>query len=203
MVFYRKDTMKSLQFILVVFTTTLYSNFAIAGVFKCTDASGNTSYQASSCAKKNKSVVINIRTGVSTDLPNKDKQKAISVELEKQQKKGEENQKALEAKRKKDSEEQSAINQQLIKDNPIQYSAFAIPPYIIDKLPELVKPHKNRLPEIEKFRRLAAKKALANGECFRVESDELSIKSKPENLFFSIDCSSAKTFIFSEAELSE
>jgi hypothetical protein len=67
----------------------------------------------------------------------------------------------------------------------------------------VVKHYETRLPEIEKFRRLAAKKALATGECVRVESDELSAKSSSEQLVFSVDCSSAKTFYFNEKELAE
>ncbi len=203
MIFERKDTMKLIQFILVALATTLFSNHVIAGVYKCTDTGGNTTYQASPCAKENKAVEIDIKTGGATEVTDKDEQKEVNIELEKQKQKEEENKKALEAKRKKDTEEQSALNQQMVKDNPIQYSAFSIPPYIIDKLSKLIKPYKARLPEIEKYRRLAAQKALATGECFRVESDELSIKSKLENLIFSIDCSSAKTFIYSETELLE
>jgi hypothetical protein len=194
--------MKLIQFT-VMLATALFSNTLLAGVYKCTDAEGNTSYQSSPCAKENKAVEINIQTGGSTDLSDKDQQKTKDLELEKQQKKELENKLALEAKLKKDTAEQSALNQQLIKNNPIQYTAFAIPPYIIGKLPELVKPYESRLPEIEKNRRLAAQKALATGECIRVESDELSAKSKPDNIVISIDCSSAKTFYYSEAELSK
>ena len=195
--------MKSIQSVVVVMGGLFFSSSIFAGVYKCSDGLGNTSYQANPCAEENTAVEINVKTGGATDLSIKEKKKEIDAEFKKQQE--DKNQKLieLEVKRKKDAAEQSALNQQLIKDNPIQYSAFAIPPYRSEKLPVLVKTYEMRLPEIEKFRRFAAKKALGTGECVRVESDELSVKSSSEQLVFSVDCSSAKTFYFNEKELSE
>lgn len=195
--------MKLAQSIVVMFATTFFSNNLLAGVFKCTDGQGNTSYQSAPCAKAHKALEIDINTGGSTDLTIQLKQKEADIALKKQQETEQKNKIALEAKRNNDATEQSAINQQLIKNNPIQYTAFAIPPYLADKLPPLVKEYETRLPDIEKFRRLAAQKALATGDCRRVESDVLSVKSTIDQLVFSVDCSSAKTFYFNETELSK
>ncbi len=180
---------------------TLGSGYSLASVYKCTDEQGKTAYQATPCAEEKKALKIDFKTGQSVDLAARMKQQQQQVEQKKQQEIERQNAITKETKRQKDAIEQSAINQQLIKNNTIQYTAFAIPPYQHDKLPEQVKPFESRLPDIEKFRRLAAQKALATGNCTRVESDQLSIRSKLDNLVFSIDCSSAKNFQFSEAEL--
>jgi len=58
-----------------------------------------------------------------------------------------------------------------------------------------------RLPDIERFRRLAAEKALATNQCGRVEAAELNSKSTDDALVFLVDCSSAKKYYFSEQEL--
>jgi len=197
--------MKLVQSITVMIVTALFSGSSYSGVYKCTDEFGKTAYQSSPCAEENKAIAINIKTGSQTDLSLQLKQKLKNKQQEQEEQKQREaelKQKIeREAKRKKDFAEQSELNQQLIKNNPIQFSAFAIPPYTLDSLPTLVKQHEQRLPEIVKFRRLAAQKALSTGECKRVESAELSVRSKPDQLVFSIDCSSAKTFFFNEAEL--
>jgi len=185
----------------------LFSSHSIASVYKCTDTHGKTSYQSSPCAEEKTALKIDMTTGGSTNLTVRLKQQQQEqqkeLELKKQQEIEQKQQLVKEANRVKESNEQSAINQQLIKDNPIQYSAFAIPPYQHDKLSSLVKSFEARLPEIEKFRRIAAQKALATGNCKRVESDQLNIKSQINQLVFSIDCSTSKTFHFNEAELAK
>ncbi|MDX8130349.1 DUF4124 domain-containing protein [Methylomonas sp. OY6] len=176
-----------------------------AGVFKCTDASGHTNYQSSPCTVEHKAVQMNTKTGSSVDLNALERQQAAEAELKKQQSAQEqaEQQAKLDAiaKNKQDARVQSEMTQTLIKQNPMQFSAFAIPPYDPEKLPAQVKPFETRLPEVEKFRRLAAQKALASGECQRIETDELTGKSKPDQLNFLINCSSGKTFLFNEADL--
>ena len=193
--------MKLVQSIVVMLVATLFSGISYSGVYKCTDDQGNTAYQSSPCALENKALEIDIKTGGKTDISLQLKQKEQEQEDLKQQEAEQKKQVEQETQRKKDLAEQSEINQQLIKNNPIQFTAFAIPPYTPDKLPELVKKYEVRLPEIEKFRRLSAQKALSTGECNRVEAADLSVKSKPEQLVFSINCSTAKTFYFNEAEL--
>jgi hypothetical protein len=195
--------MKTVQSLVVILATSLFSSTSFSGVFKCTDNQGNTAYQSSPCAQEKNALEIDIKTGGQTDLSLQLKQKKQEQEAQKQQKAELQKKIEQEAQRKKDLAEQSKINQQLIKNNPIQFTAFAIPPYTPDNLPELVKLHELRLPEIEKFRRIAAQKALSTGECTRVEAAELSVKSKPEKLVFSINCSSAKTFFFNETELAK
>ncbi|WP_020484389.1 DUF4124 domain-containing protein [Methylomonas sp. MK1] len=176
-----------------------------AGVFKCTDASGHTNYQSSPCTVEHKAVQMNTKTGSSVDLNALERQQAAEAELKKQQSAQEqaEHQTKLDAiaKNKQDARVQSEMTQTLIKQNPMQFSAFAIPPYDPEKLPAQVKPFETRLPDVEKFRRLAAQKALASGECQRIEADELTGKSKPDQLNFLINCSSGKTFLFNEADL--
>jgi hypothetical protein len=187
--------------ILYLLVATFASGQSVASVYKCTDKNGKIAYQSSPCATAEKALKIDMKTGQSIDLAVRLKQKQDELELKKQRADERLKQQAAEAKRIADTIEQSALNQQLIKDNPIQYTAFAIPPYRYDRLPELVKPFESRLPEIEKFRRIAAQKALASGGCIRVESDQLSIKSQLEQLVFSIDCSTAKSYHYNETEL--
>jgi hypothetical protein len=97
--------------------------------------------------------------------------------------------------------DESAKNQFLIKNNPQKFSAFAIPPYKFDDLTPLVKSYQSRLPDIERMRRLAAEKALATGQCGRVEAAELNPKSTKNALVILVDCSSAKKFYVSEQEM--
>ena len=193
--------MKLVRLLVVLMAVSFFSTSIFAGVFKCKDENGKTAYQSAPCAEENEAHAIDVKTGGVTNLAIEKSKRAAALDLIKQQ--DAEKQKILKlvAIRKKDAAEQSALNQQLIKNNPKQYSAFAIPPYQTEKLTALVERYKDRLPEIEKFRRLAAQKALATGECNRVEVDELSVDSKPGQLVFSVDCSTAKTFNFNETEL--
>ena len=197
--------MKVVHSLVVMLATSLFSGTSYSGVYKCTDEQGKTAYQSSPCAEEKKAIEIDIKTGGQTDLSLQIQQELKKKEQElkdQKQKKAEHKEKIeREAKRKKDFVEQSELNKLLVKNNPIQYSAFAIPPYTLDNLPALVKQYEARLPEIEKFRRLASQKALLTGECKRVETAELSVKSKPQQLVLSIDCSSTKKFFFNEAEL--
>ncbi len=195
--------MKVSLFILASF----FSANSIAGVFKCTDSTGNTSYQAKPCEKQKQAFEMNIKTGSKIDLTQQQNRQKLNEEQKQQQKQQQERQRQLLAQkieqRKKATLAESAITQALIKNSPKQYSAFAIPPYTPDKLPPLVKQFEPRLPEIEKFRRLAALKALNSGHCQRVEADELNIKSQKQQLVFLVDCSSGKSFYFNESELTK
>lgn len=193
--------MKLVQAVVIILAAALFSSPTFARVYKCTDAEGGTQYRATPCAKANRVSEINMATGGLTDLAIKHQKQKLEDELAKQQATDEKKKIKLEEKRIKNSIKQSKLNQQLIRNNPIRFSAYAIPPYAPDALPELVKTYEARLPEIEKLRRLAALKALASGECKRVEGNELSIKSKAGQLVFSVDCSSAKTFHYSESDL--
>lgn len=178
-----------------------------AGVYKCTDGAGNTHYQSSPCTEESKAVQINTKTGSKVDLTEMESQKALETEQKKREdaQKQEEEQARLDAivQRKQRTQQEHDLTQTLIKQNPNQFSAYAIPPYDPDKLPNSVKPYEERLPEIERFRRLAAQKALATGKCQRVEADELNTKSTQEELVFLINCSSGASYYFNESELTE
>lgn len=179
----------------------LVSVNAFSGVYKCTDAGGKTQYQSKPCAEAEEAFEMNIKTGTALDLNEQRKKEAM---MEEQQEQLQQQQQMLEQqlqKRKQESLAQSEITQALIKNNPKQYSAFAIPPYDPENLPALVKQFEKRLPDIEKFRRLAAQKALLSGQCQRVEADELNIKSQKDMLVFLVDCSTGKSFYFNETEL--
>ncbi len=187
------------KFVLVV--AALFSCSSFAGVFKCTDAAGNTSYQSTPCKEEKQAFEMNIKTGSAVDLTQQRKQEELAEEEQLRLQQEEQQRLADSERRKKETIAESEITQALIKDNPRQYSAFAIPPYNPDKLPPLVKQFERRLPDVEKFRRLAAQKALASGQCSRVEADELNIKSRIDRLVFQIECSSGKTLYIDEAEL--
>ncbi|WP_411725378.1 DUF4124 domain-containing protein [Methyloglobulus sp.] len=183
----------------------LFSVQLSAGVYKCTDASGNKIYRSKPCTQGQSKVELNVKTGSSTDLNAKESQEALSQ----QEKEAQEAQKKLEnqeqlqkqAAFKQSAMDESAKNQFLIKNNPQKFSAFAIPPYKFDDLPPLVKIYQNRLPDIERMRRLAAERTLATGQCGRVEAVELNPKSTKNALVILVDCSSAKKFYVSEQEL--
>ncbi|MDD2759118.1 MAG: DUF4124 domain-containing protein [Methylomonas sp.] len=178
-----------------------------AGVYKCTDADGQTHYQSSPCTEQDKAVQINIKTGSKVDLNAEESQKLQQQEERKQQEtlhQAEEQAKSEAiAQRKQMTKAESELTQTLIKQNPTQFSAYAVPPYDPDNLPKDVKPFEERLPDIEKFRRLAAQKALATGKCQRVEADELNAKSTKTQLVFLINCSSGATYYYNESELTE
>lgn len=178
-----------------------------AGVYKCTDADGQTHYQSSPCTEEGKAVQINTKTGSQVDLNALENQKAQATEQKKQQEaqRQAEEQARLDAiaQRKQLAQAQTELTQALIKQNPMQFSAYAIPPYNPDDLPKLAKPFEERLPDIEKFRRMAAQKALATGKCQRVEADELNARSSKEQLVFLINCSSGTAYYYTESELTE
>lgn len=190
----------------LVFVFALCLSFdSWAGVYKCTDASGHTDYQSSPCSEEHKAIQMNTKTGGSVDVSAQEQQQALSAEQQKQQelqKQAEEQAKLEEiAQRKRLAQAESELTQTLIKQNPQQFSAYAIPTYDPDKLPALLKQFESRLPDIEKFRRFAAQKALATGKCQRVEADELNLKSKQDLLVFLVNCSSGGSFYFNETEL--
>jgi hypothetical protein len=184
---------------------TLISLELSAGVYKCVDAKGNKIYKSVPCEAGQSKQEVNLKTGSTTDLDAIEQQKAQTLQEQEAQAELKKQQEA-EAKRKQtefeqNAKDESAKNQFLVKNNPQKYSPFAIPPYKLEDLNPLVKQYEIRLPDIEKFRRLAAEKALATGECGRVESVELNQKSTKESLVILVDCSSAKKFYVTEQEL--
>jgi hypothetical protein len=176
-----------------------------AEVFKCADSTGHIHYQSQPCKEEHKALQLNPKTGSSLDLNEQERQKAINAEQRKQQelqRLAEENAKMEVASQiKEQARAESKLTQTMVKQNPLQFSAYAIPAYDPDKLPDYVKPFGDKLPDIEKYRRLAAQKALATGKCQRVESDELTNRSKPDALIFLINCSSGANLYFNQTEL--
>jgi hypothetical protein len=183
----------------------LISAVTQAEVFKCTDSSGKTVYRAGPCAPGQGNIQINLKTGASTDMNDQMQQEKIqnqeNLAKQEQEKQEQKLQEQRIAKLKQDARDESAKNQFVIKNNPKLYSPFAIPPYDLEELPPLVKGYGNKLPEIERFRRIAAEKALTSDQCGRVEAAELNIKSTSDSLVFLIDCSSGQKFYFNEQEL--
>jgi hypothetical protein len=185
---------------------SLFSACAFAKIYKCTDVNGKTNYQSKSCDQTYKAVQINIKTGGSSSTNELDQEKQV-IEQKKQNEQNEQLEQELLLKKqtqlKQDAMSESAKNQFLIKNNPEKYSAFSIPSYAPDQLSDLVKNYQSRLPDIERLRRQAAEKALASGQCIRIEASELHGKSTKNTLVFSVDCSSGKNFHFTEQELTK
>ncbi|MDZ4149459.1 DUF4124 domain-containing protein, partial [Methylicorpusculum sp.] len=150
------------------------------------------------CANNQNAVEINFKTGAGIDKNTEQSQQAElqeSKELEEIERQQKKQQLLIEAKI------ESETNQQLIKDNPDKYSAYAIPPYDPDNLSDVVKKFEARLNDVEKLRRLAAEKVLSTGQCTRVESSELNIKSTLEKLVILVDCSTGRGISLTEDEL--
>jgi hypothetical protein len=181
---------------------SLFSTCTFAGIYKCTDINGKTDYQSKPCDPQHKTVQINVKTGSSAEL-DEEKQKQDLAKKEQDENLEKEQKLKKQAQLKQDAMSESAKTQFLIKNNPERFSAFSIPPYVLDQLPDLVKEYQTRLPDIERLRRQAAEKALASGQCTRVEASELHAKSTKPALVFSVSCSSGKSFYFTEQELAK
>jgi len=184
---------------------SLFSAYASAGIYKCTDANGNKEYRSSPCQTGHTNVELNVKTGTATNLDDKNNQQASAQKeqqaIQEKQKLEQEQLLKKQANSNREAINESAKNQFLIKNNPGKFSAYAIPPYVPGKLTDLVKTYQDRLPEIERLRRQAAEKALASNQCGRIESVELNSKSTKDTLMFLINCSSGKSFYFKDQEL--
>jgi hypothetical protein len=197
--------MKLMLFISISFFSVFTAS---AEVYKCiNNATAKIDYQAQPCPTGYSNVEVDLTSGKETDLDEasakksfEEKQRLATLEqLEREKQEIERKQALLRQAAKAETEK----NQQLIKENPDRYSAFAIPPYLPDNLPELVKPYENRLPDIERFRRVASEEALDSEQCGRVEAAELNQRTTANSLVFLIDCSTGAKFYFSEYELNE
>jgi hypothetical protein len=180
-----------------------FSVSTFAGIYKCTEVGGKTNYQSKPCDSEQKTEQINIKTGDSIDAPDQASQNQALVQKELDEKSEQELLLKKQTQLKQDAQSESAKNQFLIKNNPEKYSIFSIPPYVPDQLSELVKNYQNRLPDIERFRRLATEKALLTSQCNRVEASELHGDSTKTALVFLVNCSSGKSFFFNEQELAK
>jgi hypothetical protein len=180
-----------------------FSICTYAGIYKCTDINGKTNYQSKPCDSEQKTEQINIKTGDTIDSPDPGIQNQAIVQKELAEKSEQEQLLKKQNQLKQDAHNESAKNQFVIKNNPDKYSAFSIPPYDPEQLPELVKNYQNKLPDIERLRRLAAEKALLTGQCNRVEASELHANSAKNSLVFLVNCSSGKSLYFTEQELAK
>lgn len=195
-----------MRFTLIIFGCFVSSYvFAANSIYKCVDAAGKKNYQSTPCRPGFSNTTLNIATGSSTNLDEEKKQQELKQQTEQakleEQKMTEQQRAERQANINKEAIAESENNQILIRSEPQKYSAFAIPPYIPDKLSDVVKPFQDRLASIERFRRSAAQKALASSQCERVEASELDVKSTKEMLHFLVNCSTGKTFNFNEQDL--
>ena len=195
-----------MRFILLILAC-FFSSHAVAGIYKCTGEKGDTEYRSSPCQTGQSNVEINIKTGTETDLDEKNKEQAMAQKDQQAAREKQALEKELllrkQADAEKEARDESEKNQLLIKNNPDKFSAYAIPPYVPGKLSALVQAFQARLADIERFRRQAAEKALASGQCGRVESVELHTKSTQDALMFFVNCSSGQSFYYQEQELTE
>ncbi len=187
--------------ITLLILASLFSACTSAQIYKCTGINGKTDYQAKPCDSEHKTAQINVKTGDSTEEPDQQNQSQLLAQQEQQKILEQEQLQKKQNQLKQEALSESAKNQFLIKNNPDKFSAFSIPPYVPDQLPNLVKNYQHKLPEIERLRRFAAEKALATGQCTRVEASELHSKSSKQALVFLVNCGSGKSFYFTEQEL--
>ncbi|MGR9073375.1 MAG: DUF4124 domain-containing protein [Gammaproteobacteria bacterium] len=181
------------------------TGFAWAGVYKCTDAEGKTTYQKSPCTDKKNAKEINVLTGTHktiTDDSLLKEEEARAVEAKRQEIERQKLEKKIrKEKLLKEAREESRKNLAWIDSHKEEFSPYAIPPYSEKNAPDIVANFESRLPEIERFRRDVARKALADGQCDRVEASELDTKSSLDLLIFRIDCSNGSRLFFSELDV--
>jgi hypothetical protein len=175
-------------------------------VYKCVESTGKKDYQSTPCKSGNvNSTLLNIKTGGYTNLDEEKKQQESKQQGEQakleEQKLTKQQQIEKQASIDKEAIAESAKNQELVKSDSKQFSAYAIPPYQPDKLPDLVQNYRARLADIERLRRTAAEKALSSNQCGRVEEVALDAKSTKTLLAFLINCGSGKAFYYTEEDL--
>ncbi len=191
-----------MKFLLLILTS-LFTMGVSAEVYKCTDASGNKVYRSSPCSEGYKNIQIDLTTGKTVDLDEEKKLQILKAQKEQEELEHKQLEEQQENLRKLQIINESKKNQLLIKENPNKFSAFAIPPYELEKLTPLVKRYEGRLAEIERLRGIAAQQALASGQCNRVESSELNERSTQDLLVFLVDCSNTKSFYFDQNQLAK
>ncbi len=185
----------------LILAMCMIAPYSLAGVYKCKDQSGMTKYQSTPCETETEAFEINVNTGSKVDLEEQQRQRELVLQQQQQQQQNEMLQQQRQQLLRQQVLAEIEKTQSVIRSNPAQYSAFAIPPYHPDKLSNFVKPFEQRLPEIEKMRRLAAQKALQLDACDRVEASQLHRKSRLKQLHFQVDCSDGESYFFEETEL--
>jgi hypothetical protein len=178
-----------------------------ATVYKCADDEGNIAYQKSPCQHLDSAAEVNLKSG---------SHKVVVDEIQNQIDEDEENlseqqKQALEKLRKQAEEnrlielsaEQAQKNQEYLKSNIGSFSPYALPPYQGKSYAGIVRNYLARLPEIERYRRVAASNVLLSGQCRRVEAAEMDRFSKLDNLNFIIDCRNGKRVKLNEKALKD
>lgn len=177
------------------------SHSAVAGVYKCIDANGKTSYQAKPCANGQSGVEINFKTGAAIDKRAERAKEALKLKKQQLQKRLKHDEARKRQQLIRAAKAEAEKNQTLVKKQSDHFSAYAIPPYDPENPSDLVKQFENRLPEIERMRRMAALKVLSGNHCQRVEASELNIRSTQEQLIFLVNCSRGQGIYVNEDEL--
>ena len=77
----------------------------------------------------------------------------------------------------------------------------ALQPYDRKNYPRIFSRYGKRIRDVEKFRKLAAKKALESGKCDFVEVAELSDKSPLNNLTYFVDCRNRERIYITENQI--
>ena len=72
--------------------------------------------------------------------------------------------------------------------------------YTVDQYPKTVAEFGPRLPEIERHKEAALRKALDTGRCDFAEIVELSTRSTIDNLIYWVDCENGERFWFDEGD---
>lgn len=178
-----------------------------ATVYKCADAEGNVSYQKQPCRNLKSAAELNVTTGSSKHIVDEHQQvvdEYYANMTEAQRREAEKLRAQSERKRLLDqSAEQAQKNQEYLKNNKQAFSPYAIPPYQGKRYADIVENFLKRLTEIEHYRKTAAIKVLASGQCKRVEAADLVPKSSLEKLKFQVDCRNGKRIRLNEQELQE
>lgn len=80
---------------------------------------------------------------------------------------------------------------------------YVLSPYTEESYPKTFAKYGNRMPELERFRKLAAEIAATNPECDKVIASEVSDRGTYSDMQFFVDCENMKRYRFSESELAQ
>lgn len=85
-----------------------------------------------------------------------------------------------------------------VTDYASRIRPYAYYPYTVEQYPKTVAEFRPRLPEIERHKKAALRKAIDTGQCDFATSVELSTKSTLTNLIYWVDCENGQRFWFYE-----
>ena len=87
------------------------------------------------------------------------------------------------------------------QSTPPKIDEYVLTPYTRASWPKTFDKYGDRMPQLERFRRLAAEAAARNSECDKVIASEISDQGTYSSMQFFVDCENMKRFRFSESEL--